>query len=776
MTPAFAGRREDDRFLTGGGRYTADWNMPGALHAAFRRSDLAHANILSVDTQAAARLPGVACVLCATDFPDDAFGTITPPITFTGRSGAGILVPARPILARGRVRFVGEELAVVIAETLTVAQDAAELVEIEYEALPAVVGAERAVESGAVTLHDEVPGNICFDFEYGDGPKTERLLQEAAHRVHAVVQCPRVSAAPLELRSVLAWYDADNGTYEIRCSNQGRETMTTQLAELLKVGRERVRMHVVDVGGAFGPRNAPYPEYVILLEAARRLGRPIRWSSTRAEDLLCDSHGRGVRLEGELALDADGRFLALRTDWLCDQGAYLTAAGPVTNTVNGRLIACGGYAMQAMYGRHRLVMTNANPHYSYRGAGRPETNLIVERLVEKAARRLEIDPLRLRQLNALGADRFPHRTPTGSVFDSGDYQRLLEIAARESDWQGYTARRAEAASRGRWRGIGCALFVEPCGGGFLQEDQVALQFNANGSIEAHVATTSNGQGHETIFPALIGSRLGIDPALITLRSSDPDGPDIRGNGSIGSRSIMAQGSALVGAANEAIRKGRGIAAEILEVADEDIDFSDGQYLVLGTDRTVGFIDVVRSGAATSIATHPLDTTHAQPSAQAFTSGAHVAEVEVDPETGKTAIVSYVAVDDMGIVINEVLAEGQIVGGVVQAAGQVFGEMCFYEEQTGQLLTGSFMDYVMPRADSVPPIRVFSSPTASPTNALGAKGAGEAGTTGGVAALLNAVCDALGHGGIEDFSMPATPHRVWAAIERARNRDASELQS
>jgi aerobic carbon-monoxide dehydrogenase large subunit len=776
MTSGFAGRREDERLMTGRGRYTADWGASGALHAVFRRSDHARANILSVDTRAAARLPGVVCVLCAADFPSDAFGTVSPPVHLVGRSGTGILFPPRPILARERVQFVGEELAVVIAESLTVAKDAAELVDIEYEPLPAVVGAERAVEAGAATLHKEVPGNICFDVDYGDGPETERLLRVAAHRVRAVISSQRVSAAPMEPRSVLAWYDAASGTYEIRCSNQGQEMMTMQLAEMLQVGRERIRMHVVDVGGGFGPRNAPYPEYVVLLEAARRLGRPIRWSSTRSEDLLCDSHGRGVRLEGELGLDADGRFLALRTDWLCDQGAYLTAAGPVTNTANGRLIACGGYAMRAMYGRHRLVLTNANPQNAYRGAGRPEANLILERLVDKAARLLKVDPLHLRQINALGADRFPHRTPTGSVYDSGDYQRLLEIASRESDWNGFGARRAEASSRGRWRGIGCALFVEPCGGGFLPHDQVALQFSADGRIEAHLATTSNGQGHETVFPALIASRLGIDPALITLMSSDPDGPAIRGNGSIGSRSIMAQGSALAGAADEAIRKGRSIAAEMLEVADDDIDFAGGRYLVHGTDRTIGFTDVVRGGAGTDATTHRLDTTHAQPSPQAFTSGVHVAEVEVDPETGETAILSYVAVDDMGNVINEVLAEAQIVGGVVQAAGQMFGEICVYEEQSGQLLTGSFMDYVMPRADAVPPIRVFSSPTASPTNALGAKGAGEAGTTGGVATLMNALCDALGRCGIDDFTMPATPHRVWAAIERTRNRGSAEVRT
>ncbi|MEO7243160.1 MAG: xanthine dehydrogenase family protein molybdopterin-binding subunit [Variovorax sp.] len=774
MMPSFPGRREDDRFLTGRGRYTADWAMPGALYAAFRRSDYAHAKILSIDTRAAAQLPGVVRVLSAADIPESLFGTIVPSVPFRDRSGCAILVPPRPILARERVRFVGEEIAVVIAESATVAADAVELVEIDYEPLSAVVGAERALAVGAPTLHRNVPGNVCFDFEYGDGAATERLLKSAAYRVHAVVNSPRVSAAPIEPRSVLAWYDAGRGTYEIRCSNQGREPMISQLAEMLKVGRERIRMHAVDVGGGFGPRSAPYPEYAILLEAARLMGRPIRWSSTRGEDLLCDSHGRGVRLEGELALDADGRFLALRTDWLCDQGAYLTAAGPVTNTINGWLLAGGGYRMQAVFGRHRLVLTNANPQSAYRGAGRPEANLILERLVDKASVVMKADPMRLRQLNALDHGSFPHTTPTGSVFDSGDYQRLLEIAALESNWTGFSARREEAASRKRLRGIGCALFVEPCGGGSLPSDQVALQFADDGCIEAFVDNTSNGQGHETTFPALIAARFGVDPATILLKSSDPDGPEIRGNASIGSRSLMAQGSALISAADEAIRKGRIIAAELLEVAVDDIEFADGRYRVGGTDLSVGFVDVVRAGADRKAVTHPLNTLHAQPSPRAFSSGVHVAEIEVEPDTGEISIVSYLAVDDIGNVVNQVLAEAQIVGGVVQALGQVFAEACSYDVESGQLLTGSFMDYAMPRAESVPPIRLISAPTPSPTNVLGAKGAGEASTTGGIATLFNAICDALRPCGVEDIAMPVTPFRIWEAIQRVghdRNPEA-----
>ena len=769
MTAPFAGRREDGRFLTGQGRYTADWTVPGVLYAAFRRADVAHAKVAAVRTDDARAMPGVVAVYSAADFPPESFGTIPSPIKYPGRGGSAIIVPPRQIFARERVRFVGEEIAVVIADSFARAQDAAERIEVDYEDLPAVVGPERALAADAPQLHAEVPGNVCFDFEYGDEAETARLIASAPHRVHAVVESPRVSGAPMEPRSVLAWYDTSRETFEIRCSNQGAEGIVAQLAAMLAVPRERVRMHVVDVGGGFGPRNAPYPEYAILCVAAQRLGKPIRWTSMRSEDLLCDAHGRGIRLEGELAFDADGRFIAMRTDWLCDQGAYLSLAGPVTNTVNGRLIASGGYHMQALYGRHRLVLTNANPQNAYRGAGRPEANLIVERLVEAAARTLGMDAIALRRRNAVAGDKFPHKTPTGSVFDSGDFQRLLEIAHRESRWDGFASRNSDAASRGRLRGIGCALFVEPCGGGFLPEDQIALRFDAEGRVTAYVATSSNGQGHETVYPEVIARRLGIAPALITLRSSDPDGPPIRSNGAIGSRSMMAQGSMLQLGADEAIRKGRDIAAGLLEAGAADLDFAAGRYTVRGTDMSIGFVEVAR--AAGALSPNPLDTDIKQPSPLAFTSGAHVAEVEIDPETGSVDLVSYTAVDDMGTVINEVLAHGQVAGGVAQAVGQVFGEKCLYDEDTGQLLSGTFMDYYMPRADSVPSIHVSSSPTVSPTNALGAKGAGEAGTTGGIAAVLNAVLDGLARAGVDDFIMPATPSRIWTALQAAGAADA-----
>jgi carbon-monoxide dehydrogenase large subunit len=767
MTAAqpFRGRREDVRFLTGKGRYTSDWSMPGQLHAVFRRSDVAHARLLAVDTGAAARSPGVTAVFTANDLGTTAFGTIEAAISYPGRGGSRVLTPRRPVLARDRVRFVGEEIAVVLANSPKAALDGAERIDVQVEEMPAAVGFEGALGPDAPRVHDDIPGNVCFEFDYGDEAAVRALLERATHRVSVRIESPRVAGAPMEPRSVLAWYDAAHGTFEIRCSNQGAESMAGQLAVLLGVPRERVRLHMVDVGGGFGPRAAPYPEYAILLDLARRLGRPIQWTSTRSEDFLCDAQGRGLRLGGELGLDSEGRFLAMRTEWWCDQGAYLTSAGPLTNTNNGRLIAAGPYLVQGFYGCHRLVLTNAAPTNAYRGAARPDAALLIERLVDEAARLLRVDPLDLRRRNAIGADRFPYRTLTGSVFDSGDYVRLLDGVRREARWDDFPARRSEAATRGVIRGIGCGLFVEPCGGGFLREDQVALVFGAQGDVTAHVAATSSGQGHETVFPALVAARLGIDEALVTLRSSDPDGPAIRANGSIGSRSLLAQGSALVLAADAAVAKGNAMAATLLEAAATDIEFVDGQYRVRGTDLAVSFVDLVRRLAVDG--PHPLDTVRALPAVQAFTSGAHVAEVEIDPETGETMLVSYCAVDDIGTVVNEVLAEGQVVGGVAQAAGQIFGERCIYDATSGQLVTGSFMDYPMPRADTLPPIRSASLSTPSPTNPLGAKGVGETGTTGGLATLMNAVVDALHSAGVKGFEMPATPARVWEALRQAR---------
>jgi carbon-monoxide dehydrogenase large subunit len=757
---AFGGRREDDRFLTGKGRYTGDWSRSGQLYAAFRRSEVAAARLRSIDVSDALRQPGVQAIFLGRDFPE-AFGTLTPAINYKGRGGSPVITPERPLLARERVRFVGEEIALVLADSRPAALDAAERIAVDYEELPCVVGWEAALQDGAPDVHDSVPGNICFDFDYGDEAAAGALLEQAACRVQVCVDSPRASAVPMEPRSVLAWYDADGATYEIRCGNQGGDLMAVQLAALLRTHREQIRVHPVDVGGGFGPRAGAYPEYAILLAAARRIGRPVQWTSTRAEDFLCDAHGRGIRLSGELGLDADGRFLALKTQWLCDQGAYLTVAGPRINTYNGFLIGPGPYRVRALYGRHRLVLTNCGPTDAYRGAGRPEAALIVERLVDEAARKMRVDPIDLRRRNAIPAAEFPYTNANGHVLDSGDPQALLHAAREKAQWSGFPARAQAAAGQGRIRGIACALFVEPCGGGFVPEDEVMLQFGNDGRILAHVVTTSNGQGHETVFPELIAQQLGVPAGRIELRASDPASPPLRGNGTIGSRSLLAQGSALVRAAQEVVEKGRQIAAGLLEVSASDIGFADGSYRVRGTDLSLSFDAVLKHCAGRT--PHPLDTLTAQPVPRAFTSGAHVAEVEIDRETGQAALVAYAAVDDIGKVINPTLAHGQIHGGVAQVAGQVLGECCAYDPH-GQLLTGSFMDYFMPRADCLPELRSTMRETLSPTNALGAKGAGETGSTGGLAAIANAFVDALRRAGVRDFQMPATPQRVWQALQ------------
>jgi carbon-monoxide dehydrogenase large subunit len=698
-------------------------------------------------------------VLLGRDFPAT-FGTVVPAVSYEGRGGSRVIAPERPLLAGERVRFSGEEIALVLAESPALALDAAERIALEYEEGRAAIGLDGALRAGAPNVHDAVPGNICFDFDYGDEAATAALITQAPHRVRVSVESPRISAAPMEPRSVLAWYDAARGNYEIRCSNQGGDLMAAQLATFLRTTQQRVRVHRVDVGGGFGPRAGAYPEYAILLAAARRAGRPVKWTSTRSEDFLCDAHGRGIRLSGELAVDRHGRFLALRTEWACDQGAYLTYAGPRSNTLNGLLIGAGPYRVQALYGRHRLVLTNCGPTDAYRGASRPEAALLIERLVDEAAHEMRMDPIELRLRNVIAASEFPYTNQNGGVVDSGNFEALLQAVRQDAQWDRFSERASAAAARGAIRGIACALFIEPCGGGIAQEDQVMLQFRSDGAIVAYAASTSSGQGHETVFPAIVAGRLGVDPSRIELRASDPDGPALRGNGTIGSRSTLAQGSALARAADEVVQKGKSIAAGLLEVAAADIEFAGGTYRVRGTDLSISFDAMVQSCGGQ--VPHPLDTMFTQPVPRAFTTGAHVAEVEIDRETGATSLVSYVAVDDIGRVISPMLAHGQVHGGVAQVAGQVLGERCFYDLD-GQLLTGSFMDYFMPRADSLPYFQSRMIETPSPTNVLGAKGAGETGSTGGLPAIANALTDALRRSGVRDFEMPASPARVWRAL-------------
>jgi carbon-monoxide dehydrogenase large subunit len=761
VTVEFTGRREDGRLLTGQGRYTADWTRPGQAHAAFLRADRAHAAILSIDTAAARAAPGVLAVLLGADAVAAGYDRGAALMPVKGR-GEALRLPPRPALATGRVRFVGEPVAIVVAETAHQAQDAVELIAVEYDPLPVVADAAAALAPGAATLHDAVPGNLCFDFDYGDEAATEAALATAATVVRLTLTSLRLVGNPMEPKAALASWDGD--TLDLWTSTQGMTAMRDSLAGQTGLPPERIRIRAQDVGGGFGIRGPAYPEHIALALAARAVGRPVKWVASRSETFLSDYHGRGLVMTGTLAMDADGRFLALRHDWLADQGAHPVATGPLINTLNPAMMSTGCYRVPAVYGRHRLALTNTVPITAYRGAGRPDMAYIVERLVDEAAVQSGIDRIELRRRNLLPKDAFPYRLPTGAVvteYDSGDYRAGLDMALVESDWDSFPARRAEAASRGRLRGIGCAVFVEPAGG-VAPKDEVAITFDPDGgpegSIVLHTVVTSNGQGHETVYPEIVARVLQIDPARVRLSAGDPEGPVLVGGGAFASRSMMSHGAASLLAAREVVEKGKLLAADAMEAAPADIEFAAGSYRIVGTDRAISLVALAGGGA--------LDTTTGLNSSRAFPSGAHVAEVEVDPDTGMTEVVRYTAVDDCGVVMNHTLLEGQILGGMMQGLGQVLGEVCVYDAD-GQLATGSFMDYVMPHADLVKRVSIHDSSVPSPNNPLGVKGAGEAGTTGALPTAMNAVLDALRPQGVTHLDMPASAQRVWQALQAAR---------
>ncbi|HEY0526822.1 MAG TPA: xanthine dehydrogenase family protein molybdopterin-binding subunit [Stellaceae bacterium] len=773
MTHSFAGRREDGRLVTGTGRFTADWNLPGQLHAAFRRSEHAHADIAGVNAEAALALPGVVAVLTGEDAVAAGFDRSHVVMPVKGRGGEAVKAPPRPALAHGRARYAGDPVALVVAETEAAAQDAAELLEIDYRILPAVADAAAALAPGAPQVHDGIPGNLCFDYEYGDAAATDAAFAAAAHVVSLTLESARVVGNPMEPKAALA---AWNGEFlDLWTATQGMVAFRDSLAAQTGLPPDRIRIRAQDVGGAFGIRGPAYPEHAALALAARRVGRPVKWVASRSETFLSDYHGRGLVMTGELALDAEGRFLAIRHAWLCDQGAYPVATGPLINTLNPAMMCVGCYRIPAVYGRHKLAVTNTVPITAYRGAGRPDMAYMVERLVDEAARRTGVDRLELRRRNLIPREAFPYRLPTGpgaSEYDSGDYAALLQAATEAADWAGFEARRAEVAARGRLRGIGCSLFVEPSGG-VAPRDEVAIAFTQAGAsgdggaeVVIHSVIGPSGQGHETVMPEIVARCFGIAPERIVLRTGDPDGPALFGGGAFASRSMLSHGAAALVTAREVVRKGRALAADALEAAEEDIEFTAGLYRIKGTDRAIGLLKLAERHAGT--VPHPLDTRGELPASRAFPSGAHVAEVEIDPETGVTELLRYVAVDDCGVVLNPTLLEGQILGGMMQGLGQVFGEVGHYDQGSGQLLSGSFMDYVMPRADLLRDVVVRNLCVPSPNNPLGVKGAGEAGTTGALPAAMNAVLDALRPAGVRHLDMPASPLRVWAAI-----RDAGE---
>jgi aerobic carbon-monoxide dehydrogenase large subunit len=759
----FRGRREDLRLLTGQGRYTADYDFSGQVAGHFLRADRAHAKIARIDTAAARNLPGVLDILTGADLFATGWKGAPAMSFFKGVDGSSLRVPFRTGLAHERVRFVGEPVALVVAESEYIAQDAAELIAIEYEDLPPLVTASDAIADGAVRVHDELPDNLAFDYEYGNRESTQPGFTQAAHVVRVELHAQRISGNPMEPKSCIALYDAADELFEICIPTQGTGDLKAALSQITGLAPEKFRIRSADVGGGFGVRHEVYPEFLAVMLAAKRTGKPVRWLGTRSETISGDHHGRAADLIGELALDSKGQFLALRVQWLVNLGAFCSNSGPLINTIAAPTSsAISLYNVPAVHGRHRLVFTNTTPTTAYRGAGRPNVAYLWERLVEEAAVATGINSIRLRRRNVLRKNVFPMKTPTGSTYDSGDPARLLDTALKASDWDGFEKRRRAAKREGKLRGIGLALFLEPSGG--MGKEQVELRVEPDGRLSMFSLAGPSGQGHETVYPALVADILGIPEDRIDLRYNDVNTPKLIGVGTFGSRSLISHGAALAKGAREIVEKGKALAARQFEVAADDVSFAHGQYRVVGTDLSVSMQALIekRWGEAA----HPLNTNVTLDLANAFPSGAHVAEVEIDPQTGAVHIVNYVAADDCGTIYNHTLVEGQLHGGLMQGIGQVFGEHIAYDPDSGQLLSGTFMDYFMPRAHHLPPISLIDCGVPSPVNPLGAKGAGEAGATGAVPALANAVLDALKPVSVVKLEMPFTSHQIWQAIHQS----------
>jgi carbon-monoxide dehydrogenase large subunit len=759
----FRGRREDLRLLTGKGRYTADHQFDGQVAGHFLRSDRAHARIVRINLDEARKLPGVLDIVTGADLVAAGWKGAPAMAFFKGVGGSSLRVPYRTGLAHERVRFVGEPVALVVADTETIAQDAAERIAVEYEDLPIVVTASAALADDAIALHEDAQGNLAFEYEYGNRESTEPGFKDAAHVVRVELDAQRISGNPMEPKSCIAAYDSANEAYDICIPTQGASDIKNALSGMIGLAPDKFHIRSIDVGGAFGVRNEVYPEFLAVMFAANRTGKPVKWHGTRSETMSGDHHARAAELTGELALDRRGKFLALRVQWLVNLGAFASNAGPLINTVAAPTSsAMSLYNVGALHGRHRLVFTNTTPVTAYRGAGRPNVSYLWERLVEEAAATTGIDPVEIRRRNVLRKDVFPLKTLTGSSYDSADPARLLDTALQAADWSGFKARRQAAKKNGKLRGIGLAMFLEPSGG--MGKEQVEIRVGADGKLALYSNAGPSGQGLETVFPALVADILGFPEERIELRYNDVAQPKLLGTGTFGSRSLICHGAALTTAAREIVEKGKKLAADELEVQPDDVTFTNGQYRVAGTDLSVSMKTLIEKKWGEG--THPLDTNTAIDLAFAYPSGAHIAEVEIDPGTGASRIVNYVAADDCGNIINHKLVEGQLHGGLMQGIGQVFGEHIAYDPDTGQLLSGTFMDYFMPRADILSPITLIDCGVPSPANVLGAKGAGEAGATGAVPALANAVLDALKPASVRHLDMPYTPQRVWRAINDA----------
>ena len=760
-------RKEDPVLLRGEGRYSDDLNLPGQAYAVVVRSTYAHGILRGVDRAAAQDMPGVLAVLVAEDLRA---GGIAPMPASSGknRDGTATARPPQMALAEGKVRYVGDPVAVVVAETAAQARDAADAVTLDVDPLPAVTDARAAAEPGASLVHDDVPGNLVMDYHHGDAAAVAAAFARAAHVTRRTIRNTRIVVGAMEPRSALAEHDAGTGRYTLRLGCQGVFGMRASLKDVLGVSVEQVRVLTGNVGGSFGMKASVYPEYPCILLAARLLGRPVKWTDERSGSFLSDSHGRDHEVDAELALDKDGRFLAIRVTGWGNLGAYLSNATTIPPTVNTMKNMVGVYATPLIEAQARCVFTNTTPVGPYRGAGRPEGNLYMERLVDAAAAEMGIDPADLRRRNHIQPDQMPYRAPSGMHYDSGDFPAVLDRALASSDWDGFAARRVESRRAGKLRGRGIGQYLEVTAP--PQQEMGGIRFEEDGTVTIITGTLDYGQGHASPFAQVLCDRLGVPFEKVRLLQGDSD-QLIAGGGTGGSKSMMASGAAIVEASAICIEQGRQAAANVLEAAASDIEFGQGRFTIAGTDRGVGIMDLAAQlRADPSLGT--LDVQHIHDSApSAFPNGCHVAEVEVDPETGIVQVVRYATVNDFGVLVNPMLVEGQAHGGIVQGLGQALMESVAYDED-GQLVTGSFMDYALPRAADAPALGFISHPVPARTNVLGVKGCGEAGCAGALPAVMNAVQDALRTVGVGHMDMPATPERVWSAIQAAKVAQAA----
>jgi aerobic carbon-monoxide dehydrogenase large subunit len=769
-------RIEDQRLLTGTGRYTDDINLPRQAHACFLRSPHAHARLAKVDANAARTAPGVIGVVTGADLEKAGLGPIPCMVPMRNRDGSNMPMPKRPAIATERVRFVGDIVALVVAETFAQARDAAELIEVEYEELPSVSGTAAALEPGAAQVWDFARNNVVFDWTLGD-EKPVRAAFAKAHKVAKVdLVNNRVVPTSLEPRVAAASWSPGDGRFTLYASSQGGHTLRKVLCEyVLKIAEHKLRVVTGDVGGGFGMKIFVYPEYAAILHAARAFGRPVRWASERGEAFMSDTHGRDHVTHAELALDKDGRFMAVHVSTVANLGAYLSHYGPFIPTLAGSNMLTGVYAIPAAFVEVKGVYTNTAPVDAYRGAGRPEAAYVIERLVDTAAREMGLPPDEIRRRNFIAPAAMPFTTPLGATFDCGDFARNLADAMRNGDAAGFAARREASAKDGKLRGIGMAYYIEICGGG--SDETAQIRFDPSGSVTVVIGSQTNGQGHETAYAQIVSDRLGVPIDSIRVVQGDTD-QMAYGTGTGGSRAVAVGGSAVLAASERIVSKGKALAAHFLEAAEADIEFKDGTFAIAGTDRRMAITEVARlshtPGKLPKGMSAGLDeSANYTPPEFTYPNGCHIAEVEIDKATGVTRAVRYTVVDDFGTVINPLLLEGQVHGGTVQGIGQALYERAVYDRDSGQLITGSLMDYCLPRADDVPFFAFRYNEIPTRANPLGVKGAGEAGAIGAPPAIINALVDALSAYGIRHIDMPATPEKVWRVINGAGARQAAE---